>query len=60
MTAYRVRDHFWLHGVGNDPIGPGVVVDLDDAQAERYAHQIEPVAEEAPKRAVKGRAGAGR
>lgn len=44
MAKYKVRDGFWVHGLTDEPIGPGTIIDLDDEQAERWAAQIEPVA----------------
>lgn len=37
---YRVRDHFHVH-FGEQVHGPGAVVDLTSAEAERYGHQVE-------------------
>lgn len=64
MAFYKVRAGFWLHGLGNEPVEPGTVVELEDAVAQLYAHQIESVAEEqeaapAPIRASKRKGGAG-
>lgn len=61
MGAFRVRDHFWLHGLRNEPIGPGEIVDLDEQQAALHAHQIEPVAEKPkPAPTAKGKTGGSR
>ena len=43
MAKYKVRDGFWVHGVTEEPIGPGEVIELDDEQAAAHAVQVEPV-----------------
>lgn len=48
MALYKVRDQFWVHGVGPDPIGPGETIELDDDQALAHACQIEPVEDVKP------------
>lgn len=49
MAQYKVRDGFFLH-LGQDNVKePGTVVELSPSQAEKYAHQIEPVVRNKPK-----------
>lgn len=55
MAKFKVRDSFFLHDLGGDPIGPGEIVDLTDEQAAAHAHQIETVEAAKP---AKGKASA--
>lgn len=55
MAKFKVRDGFYLHGIGADPIGPQEIVELTDEQAAAHAHKIEEVAASKP---VKGKASA--
>ena len=49
---YKVREQFYVHLDGKVS-EPGTVLDLDDAQYELVAHQVEPVEAPKPARKVK-------
>lgn len=49
---YKVREQFYVY-LDGQVSEPGTVLDLDDAQYELVAHQVEPVEAPKPARKVK-------
>lgn len=49
---YKVREQFYVHLDGKVS-EPGTVLELDDAEYELVAHQVEPVEAPRPARKVK-------